>query len=78
LGFDDVFRYSSTPTQHTKADDISLKYGNFTIFRMAVIRHTGISNFANFHIRPLSISDFAFSYKISRKTGNPLTNNNVY
>jgi len=43
----------------SKSDEISMKYGDITIFKMANVRHLGFPNFETFHIRLLLLSDLA-------------------
>jgi len=53
-----------------KSDDISLKCGDITHFKMAIVRHLAFPNFEDYHIRPLLVSDFAFLYKIGKSRKN--------
>jgi len=45
-----------------QTDIFQMKYGDVTIFKMAVVRHRGFSNFENFHIWQLLLSDSTSSY----------------
>jgi len=53
-----------------KSDDFSLRYGDLTIFKMAVVRHIGLQRFAVFITSPLSACGFASLCKISLKSHN--------
>jgi len=59
----------------SKSDDILLKYGYITIFKMTIVRHLVFPNFQKISRLPIiTLGHQTSSYKISRKSENPLLN----
>jgi len=59
----------------SKSDNISLRFGDLTIFKMAAVRHFGFLKFAFFVPKTLPACRSASSYNISLKLDNRLMSN---